>query len=253
MKKLAEKVHHVIEYLKGKTKVAVNDVAVGIEEIRKHAKAYFFLGRTAALEKRRAVFAQYHRTVVAKLMPALKCLSAVTHEQAAQLPWHIRAALAQVVKHGQKYLEDVSHFVQTHTMKTGKILSFHAQQAACIMKGQLGKDKEFGRVFQLGRIQGNFLFVMASTSIQMNDKKSIPEMLAEHTRLFGDNMLKSVSADKGYWSKQNQNELTKHGVAEIGLQYPANLKHAPQSPHRDIQERLKDRRAGITAAQVSSL
>lgn len=245
MKKLAEKAHYVIEYIKTKTNIAVNDVVVGIEAIRKHAKAYFFLGRTAALEKRRSVFAAYHNTVVATLTPALTRLADVTPEQVALLPWHIRATLAQVIQHGQGYLSDVSHFVQTHAMKTGKLLSFHAQQVACIMKGKLGKDKEFGRVFQLGRIAGNFLFVMSSTSIQMNDKKSMPDMLVEHGRLFGEGTLKSATADKGYWSQGNLQQLRRHGVTEIGLQHPANIKNIRDLPSQDTQTRLRDRRAGI--------
>ena len=256
MKKIAEKVHHVIEYVKSKTTIAINDIDVGIQKIRKHAKAYFFLGRTDAIEKRRAVFEQYHTVVVDELVPILKRLRDVTHEQALQLPWHIRATFTQVVKHGDKYLADVAHFVQTHTMRAGKLLSFHAQQVVCIMKGKLGKDKEFGRVFQLGRIRGNFLFVMPSTSIQMNDKKSLPAMLAEHARVFGEGTLKSVAADKGYWSSRNVRALEQLGVVEIGLQYPANIKStkqlpsgcqaaAKQLPSGDLQERLRDRRAGI--------
>ena len=97
-------------------------------------------------------------------------------------------------------------------MKVGKILSFHAHAVTCIRKGKLGKDKELGRVLQLGRIKGDFLFVGEATSLKMSDKQSLTPMLTEHGRLFGNDALKSVSADKGYWSRENRKALTAHGV-----------------------------------------
>ncbi|MEI8025511.1 MAG: hypothetical protein WCI18_04100 [Pseudomonadota bacterium] len=48
------------------------------------------------------------------------------------------------------------------------------------------------QVFQLGRIRGNFLFVLNSTSLQMSDKQCILPMLAEHRALFGEEALASV-------------------------------------------------------------
>ena len=113
------------------------------------------------------------------------------------------------------------------------------------MKGKVGKSKEFGRVFQLGRIKGNFLFVMPSTSIRMNDKQSLSQMLIEYGMLFGEGTLKSATADKGYWSRQNQRECEVHGIPEIGLQAPANIKEISHLANADTQKRLKDRRAGI--------
>jgi len=79
-------------------------------------------------------------------------------------------------------------------IKAGKVLAFHAHAVACIRKGKVGKDKEFGRVFQLGRIKGNFLYVLASTSLRMEDKQSFAPMLAEHAVLFGAGGFKLASA-----------------------------------------------------------
>lgn len=67
----------------------------------------------------------------------------------------------------KRHVGDVGHFTRSHTIKAGKILSFHAKELACINKGKLGKDKEFGRVFQLGRVGGNFRIVLKSTSVIM--------------------------------------------------------------------------------------
>ena len=130
-------------------------------------------------------------------------------------------------------------------MKVGKILSFHAQCVTCIKKGKVGNDKDFGRVFQLGRIKGNFLFVLASDSLRMEDKHSFAPLLALHAKLFGKGILESVSADKGYWSARNQGELINQDVKEMGLQPPANLKKKCGLASPEVQQRLRDQRAGI--------
>lgn len=44
---------------------------------------------------------------------------------------------------------------------------------------------------------------------------------------------------------KNQRELTKRGVTESGLQRPGNIKSRADMPSKEIQERLRDRRAGI--------
>ena len=97
-------------------------------------------------------------------------------------------------------------------IKAGKILSLHAKEVACIKKGKVGKEFEFGRVFQLGRIKGNFLFVLESTSLQMNDKHSFIPFLEQHAALFGQGSLETVAVDKGYWSAKNQKALKERGL-----------------------------------------
>ena len=91
----------------------------------------------------------------------------------------------------------------------------------------------------------DFFFVLASTSLRMDDKASFIPLVEEHARLFGDGMLKSVSADKGYWQAKNQRELGKRLVPESGLQRPGNTKNKQGLPTKEAQERLRDRRAGI--------
>ena len=102
------------------------------------------------------------------------------------------------------------------------------------------------RVFQLGRIKGNFLIVLASASLRMEDKHSFVPMLGEHAALFGDRTLKTASADKGYWTGKNQRELISRKIVS-GLQRPANIKSGRGLPRPEVQERLRNRRAGIEA------
>ena len=242
MKKLSEKVHHVIEFIKDKTKIAVGDLTVGIEGIRKLAHGYFFMAKNTAIEKRREAFSKYHEFVTQNLTPVMAHLATINEKQAAKLPWNIRATLNQITTHGSKYLADVLHFAQTHTMKAGKILSFHAQQVACIKKGKAGKEHEFGRVFQLGRIGGNFLVVAACNSVRMEDKPSLMPMLAEHRRLFGDGILKQAGTDKGYYTAKNVKDIESCGINADGVQRPCTVKTQLSA---DVVTPLRNRRAGI--------
>jgi len=246
MPKLAGKAKKVIDYLHEKTRGLLPEgFGVDMKAIKEKARAYLFLAKTTVIGKRREVFNELHRLVKSALRPVVKICEDLDPRRLRLMPWNIRRAAEQVRDDAWRYLLDVGHFTRTGKIKAGKILAFHAKAVACIKKGKVGKDKEFGRVFQLGRIKGNFLYVLESTSLRMDDKQSFAAMLAEHATLFGEGTLKSASADKGYWMAKNQRDLTKRGVTESGLQRPCNIKSREGLGSIDVQARLRDRRAGI--------
>jgi hypothetical protein len=236
----------VVDYLKEKTCIlGSKGVTVDLKKIKEKARGYFFLSKNTAIETRRRVFKKFHQVVKQQMRPVIELCSSLKPSQIASLPWNIRRAIQQINVDGLRYLLDVGFFIRTHAIKAGKALSFHASQIACIKKGKAGKEFEFGRVFQLGRIKGNFLFVLESTSVRMEDKYSLVPMLEEHAVLFGEGTLASVSTDKGYWSAKNLRHLDRPGVKEKGLQHPANIKNKKHLPPPEVQERLRRRRAGI--------
>ena len=65
------------------------------------------------------------------------------------------------------------------------ISSLHAYDVGCFNKGKLNKGLQFGRAYQLGRVEGNFLVVGECTSVYMPDAPSLPAMIALHQNLFG--------------------------------------------------------------------
>ena len=203
MPKLAGKAKKVIDYLREKTRGLLPEgLGVDMKAIKEKARAYLFLAKTTVIEKRREVFNELHRLVKSALRPVVKICEDLDPRRLRLMPWNIRRAAEQIKDDAWRYLLDVGHFTRTGSMKVGKILAFHATAVACIKKGKVGKDKEFGRVFQLGRIKGNFLFVLESTSLRMDDKQSFIPMLAEHAALFGEGTLKSATGDKGYWVRR---------------------------------------------------
>jgi len=160
----------------------------------------------------------------------------------SKLPWNYRQALMQIKEVGRRYLLDVAHFVRTHTLKDGKILSFNMKDVVCITKGKPGKDKEFGRVWQLGRIKGNFLVAYLCTSLRMNDKKSFGSILEEHEQILGKEVITTITADKGYYTHENKDLAKKYSGNSDGLQRPANIKNYVAGPRT---EELYNRRSGV--------
>lgn len=246
MTKLCGMGKKLIDYLLKHTRRLVPEGAgIDMKAIKEKARSYFFLPKNIAIETRREVFRDFHVFVKKQMKSVVGICNSLDAMRIARLPWNIRRSFDQIKDQAWRYLLDVGHFTRTHTIKAGKILSLHSQAIACIKKGKVGKDNEFGRVFQLGRVKGNFFFVLASTSLKMNDKHSLVPMLTEHRELFGEDILTSLAADKGYWSAKNLKEAAKQGVQDIGLQAPANVKNTKLLPPKECQTRLRDRRAGI--------
>lgn len=234
----------VVDFTRDKLKLRdAKDITVDMTAVKKSAREYFFLAKNKGIEIKRSVFKKLHKLVKQEMRPVLDLCGMLTETQIAKLPWNIRRAFDTLKNDAWRYLLDVGHFTRTHTIKAGKLLSFHAKELACISKGKLGKDKEFGRAFQLGRIGGNLMIVLESTSVMMNDRKSFIPFLKEHQTIFGEEVLTRVATDKGYWSSKNKRALEELGLTTAGFQKPGKLKE--EIIDIGLKEDLHNRRAGI--------
>ena len=164
LRKWARKGAQVLTFLKkAQTCEVPPELPIDLGAINRKAQDYFFLAKSPALEQRRAVFRASHTLVKHQLKPLLVFLLTLSPQAYSALPWHVRQASNNLTSHGWRYVLDVAHFIRTHTIKPDKLLSFHCFEVACIRKGKVGKENEFGRVFQLGRIGGNFLIPFTCT------------------------------------------------------------------------------------------
>lgn len=247
LRKLAQKCAQVVAFVKhAKKRYVPPDLQIDLAAINRKAKEYFFLAKNTAIEKRREVFRAYHHLVKQQVKPVLAFCTGLSPQAYAALPWQIRGALDHITAHGWRFLLDVAHFIRTHTIKPGKILAFHCAAVACIRKGKVGKENEFGRVFQVGRLGGNFLLVGACTSLRMDDKAALCPMISEHQRLFGEGTLRSCGTDKGYYSAANRQYLQAlEGLEEFCLQQPGFDPATLPVSEGATFTRLADRRAGI--------
>jgi hypothetical protein len=247
MRKLAQKCGKVVAWLKqAKKRYVPHDLQIDMVAINRKAKEYFFLAKTTTIEIRRTVFQAYHALVKQQVKPLIEFCIALRPQAYAALPWNLRRTIDQITGQGWRFLLDVAHFIRTHSLKPGKLLAFQCSAVACIRKGKVGKENEFGRVFQVGRIGGNFLLVGACTSLRMEDPASLGPMITAHQQLFGKGVLRSCGTDKGYYSAANRKYLhALPGLEEVGLQQPGLDLNMLSENERAIRRRLANRRAGI--------
>jgi hypothetical protein len=246
MSKLASMGKKVLDYLKLKTNHFIpEDIEIDIKTIKSKARDYFFLAKNIAMQKRREVFTSLHKLVKSQMKSIVNFCHSLPPETLKKLPWNIHYTVNQIKNDAWRYLLDVAHFIRTQKLKPGKVLSFHSKAVACIKKGKPGKEKEFGRVFQLGRIKGNFLYILASSTLRMEDKHSLAPLIEEHINIFGKDAIDSIGADKGYWSARNLKAAKEAKTKFIGLQCPKNIKDTRWQPEEQIHQQLINRRAGI--------
>jgi hypothetical protein len=212
-------------------------VTVNLKKIGGLAKEYFFRGKCSVEEGNR-ILQKLHTAVKSEILPVIDYAEKRVTEGSLRLKWNLKRVIKQVAIYGRQYLKDAAYYVRTHKARKGKTLSLHAQEAACISKGKIAKKHEFGRVFQVGRIGGNFLIALC-TGVQLSDKKAVKPMLDKHQELFGAETLESFATDRGYHSNPNVKLAKKRGITEIGIQKPGPVQDDPE------QEKLRRRRAGI--------
>ena len=171
----------------------------------------------------------------------------IHEEDVRKLPWNIKESLMQIRNKAKIFIAGVHFFIETNTRLEEKPMSFHLNEVACFNKGKkYGKPIQFGRAFQLGRIGGNFLLCGSSTDVRMEDKRSVKTMIDLHQKLFGDGVLESFGADKGYFSNANKKYLsTMKDLKEICLQKPALDISALEDIQKEVYTRLADRRSGV--------
>src|SRR5690606_25365746 len=103
MKKLSEKAHKVLDYLKDKKKQYVPaDLSINIQKIRKKSQEYFFLAQNASIEVKRKVFASYHGLVKRELKPVIAFYESLSQNQIKHLPWYIQLHLEQIREKAKK-------------------------------------------------------------------------------------------------------------------------------------------------------
>ena len=241
MTRLAQKAEKVSEILKKCSKF----IPVNIKKVKGILKEYLFLPKKTLKEKKQEVFKKLHHVVVEEVAPVIMEAMKLTEEKFQTLSSKTKTLIDQVCEMGSGLLLDIEKFIETEVMVPTKILSFHLKQVACINKGKVGKPYEFGRVFQLGRLGGNFLLIKKSKTIRESDKSAIGGMVYQHRKVFGKGALKSIGTDKAYSSQQNMRAAKQAQIIEIAIQHPKNTKCYTKELSEKVEIQLQARRAGI--------
>jgi hypothetical protein len=220
-----------------------NPMKVDMKSIRTYARRYFFCSDK---DKKKIHFKALYERVADEVSLVTSNAQCLAKNITEKMSWNMGRVFTQFRDKSEKYLEDVKHFIDNGKMVPNKILSFHLNQVKCFSKDKPGKKYHFGRMFQLGRIKGNFLFAGKGCNASMPDKKSIELMFNEHQKTFDNESVHSFTTDKGYFSKANEKFLDNNGVEDIAIQRPHNIKKpAIKSLTKEKEQLLSNRRSGI--------
>jgi hypothetical protein len=247
LKKLGGMCRKIAKFLNNNTiNDTVNPLNVNMKKIALAARSFFFLSKNAKKEIKDQKKLSLLQVVEKEVNPVLTACMNLDKSFVNKMPWNHKKTINQIKASAVQFLKDVHTFLIEGAMVPTKILSFHLNDVMCCTKKKLGKKYQFGRIFQLGRIGGNFMFVKKSTSTHMPDKSSLDGVMQEHGQIFGPVGINSVSTDKGYYSDKNEKLLVNKDVKEIGIQRPANIKKVhPKPVSKECEENLINRRSGI--------
>jgi IS5 family transposase len=218
---------------------------IDLKNIKQHARTAYF-SKSKNPEEKNNNLSDLWSCVFGQVMDVVKRIEILDDYAFKHMPWNIKRLAMQLKSHAHDYFVDVTKFLLRGVIEPGKRLSFHLKEVACISKNKPGKKYQFGRIFQLARIKGNFLFVGKCDAPNQSDKHSIKMMLDTHSSTFENKIINSATTDKGYYSEKNEIFMAEHGINEIGIQRPVNLKR--KKLHDMSQEReneLINRRSGI--------
>jgi len=236
LQKLGKKIHKVFSWLSENVDVEMPGIIKdSLERLGALTKGYFFASKKN--DQKREGLKSLHAHVKKILYKAVESFENLTAEQLLEMPSNIKLHLQHIQEQGKRYVLDVAHYLRTGTLKVGKILSFHLKEVAYINKKKLGKKAQFGREFQLGRIGGNFVIAFLMKGLRANDKNAMESFVSTHKEAFGEGILATMTADRGYYSRANINATS--AVPEVSLGYQWK-----EESDQDFR-RLYARRAGI--------
>jgi IS5 family transposase len=160
-----------------------------------------------------------------------------------KIKWYIVRKLEKVEKYAATYIKQVQHYCRTGRALKNKILSFHIENVVPIQKGKEHKKYEFGEVWQVGRLDGNFVFGnFSSTDLYNHDTSAVKEIL-ESLVINTSSDIQTFAADRGYYSKDNFDALDALGIQEQGIHPKGKADWRITDPDYAID--LINRRAGI--------
>jgi len=139
-------------------------------------------------------------------------------KRASQNPEKVDALLTDkltdIVKATEKIVEQSREVNNGNTSLKDRLISIHDQDARPIKKGKLGKKVEFGYKLQISENGSGIITDYELYKGNPSDDSLLPDAIEKHTKLFG-KAPATVSADRGYGTKENEEHLASVGVKNI--------------------------------------
>lgn len=122
--------------------------------------------------------------------------------------------LTDIVKATEKIVEQSREVNNGNTNLKDRLISIHDQDARPIKKGKLGKKVEFGYKLQLSENGFGIITDYELYKGNPSDDSLLSDAIEQHINLFG-KAPETVSADRGYGTKENEENLASVGVKNI--------------------------------------
>jgi IS5 family transposase len=139
-------------------------------------------------------------------------------KRASQNPLKVDAQLTDkltdIVETAKKIVHQSREVMSGNTSLKDRLISIHDQDARPIKKGKLGKKVEFGYKLLLAENGSGFITDYKLYKGNPTDDSLLPDTIKNHIDLFGKSP-KTVSADRGFGTKENEEYLTSVGVKNI--------------------------------------
>ena len=225
-------------------------IAINIKQIKGVAKEYYYGLRKRAInyrEQKSDALTKLWSHVSEQAMPIVQQAQTLISECIFDsLPKKQKKLIDHFTRKAPEILSGLYDRCHEAMPRRIKIYSYFRDAVHCFNKGKHHKPCEYGRQFQIGRIEGNFLYSIPNTSIHMPDARSLKPMVKKHIELF-QKPIESISTDKGYYSKDNEKLALDFGIEKVGIQRPRRkLDKPPDNPATDDdQVMLANRRSGI--------
>ena len=107
----------------------------------------------------------------------------------------------------------------------GKVLSLFEEHTRVIRKGKAHKPNEFGRLVRIDEVENGIVSGYAVLDGNPADVTAWVPALEQHQQLFG-RAPKRATADRGYFSAENEREAKARGVAQVALPARGRLSQA---------------------------
>jgi transposase, IS5 family len=161
-------------------------------------------------------------------------------------PVQLKQKFSQIIGLTEKIVEQTQDKLAGRRIPE-RIVSFFDPEARAIVKGKLDKPVEFGRTLQLVQDDSGLILHYEIERGNPSDKTQLVS-LARQTKKILKQAPRELATDRGYYSADNVNKLSRLGVRRVGIPKIGRLSRAEtKHQHRRWFKELQRFRCGIEA------
>jgi IS5 family transposase len=184
--------------------------------------------------------AQLATDTLAQSRQAFKQLSATA-------PSQLKQKFSQTIELSEKLVQQTKEKLAGKRTIEERIVSFFDPEARAIVKGKLDKPVEFGRTLQLVQDDSGVIVHYEIHRGNPSDKTELISLVRQTKKVLKQTP-RELATDRGYYSSENLNKLSRLGVRRVGIPKIGRLSRTERRhQHRRWFKELQRFRCGIEA------